>query len=166
MIGNRQVHHILHHLIEEFGTFSLCIIICTTLCINISYLLVVSAFRSADFTDAFQQIVKIILAEVLTLFQTFIIQDITLNDELLQYRSCPYTELGCLIAVHSITNSNDYIKIVEQRSTLNITLSLQLNLLNFSTSCLSLQFTRLINLRNMISDSCSINTKQSSHPFL
>lgn len=64
-----------------------------------------------------------------------------------------------------MTNSDDNIKIVEQRSTLNITLSLQLNLLNFSTSCLSLQFTRLINLRNMISDSCSINTKQCSHFF-
>ena len=44
MIGNRQMHHILHHLVEKFGTFSLCVIISTTLSINISYLLVVSTF--------------------------------------------------------------------------------------------------------------------------
>ena len=65
-----------------------------------------------------------------------------------------------------MTNSDDNIKIVEQWSTLNITLSLQLNLLNFSTSCLSLQFTSLVNLPNMIADCSYVNTKQSSHLFL
>ena len=37
-----------------------------------------------------------------------------------------------------MTNSNDNIKIVEQRSTLNITLSFGLNYPNFSDSCLFL----------------------------
>ena len=65
-----------------------------------------------------------------------------------------------------MTNSNDNIKIVEQRSTLNITLSFGLNYPNFSDSCHFIQFSSLVNLPNMIADCSYVNTKQSSHFFL
>ena len=65
-----------------------------------------------------------------------------------------------------MTNSDDNIKIVEQWSTLNITLSLGLNYPNFSDSCRFIQFSSLVNLPNMIADCSYVNTKQSSHSFL
>lgn len=64
-----------------------------------------------------------------------------------------------------MTNSNDNIKIVEQRSTLNITLSFGLNYPNFSDSCRFIQFSCLVNLPNMIADCSYVNTKQCSHIF-
>lgn len=65
---------------------------------------------------------------MLALFQTLIIKYIPLDDKLLQYRCSPYTKLSCLIAVHTVTYGNNGIKVVEQRSTFNITLTLKLNL--------------------------------------
>lgn len=45
-IGNgsfRKVHHILYHLEEQLCIFRFRVVICTTFCINVSYLLVISA---------------------------------------------------------------------------------------------------------------------------
>ena len=65
---------------------------------------------------------------MLALFQTLIIKYIPLDDKLLQYRCSPYTELCGLITVHTVTYGNNGIKVVEHRSTFNITLTLKLNL--------------------------------------
>ena len=103
---------------------------------------------------------------MLALFQAFVIKYIPLDDKLLQHRSCPYTKLSCLIAVHTVTYGNNGIKVIEQRSTFHITLTLKLNLLNFSTSCLFCKFSTFINLRKVISNRCSVYAKQICHAFL
>ena len=83
---------------------------------------------------------------MLALIQTLIIQYISFDDKFFQYRCSPDTKLCSLIAVHTIANGNNGIKIVEQGGSFHIAIALILNYPNFSDSCFFLQFTSLVNL--------------------
>ena len=50
--------------------------------------------------------------KLFTLFQAFIIHSKALNHIFLQNSGCPYTELGCLNGVYSVTYGNNDIQIV------------------------------------------------------
>ena len=89
------------------------IIINTAHCKNIGYLFPYSAFASTDGANSFQQFTKIVFSKsCFTLFQALIIHSKALNHIFLQNSGCPYTELGCLNGVNSVTNGNNGIQIV------------------------------------------------------
>ena len=60
-----------------------------------------------------QQFTKIVFSKsCFTLFQALIIHSKALNHIFLQNSGCPYTELGCLNGVYSVTYGNNDIQIV------------------------------------------------------
>ena len=79
----------------------------------IRYLLPYSAFAGTDGANSFQQFTEIVFSKsCFTLFQALIIHSKALNHIFLQNSGCPYTELGCLNGVYSVTYGNNDIQIV------------------------------------------------------
>ncbi len=104
---------ILYSSIKMICGIGISIIINAAHCKNIGYLLPYSAFASTDGAISFQQFTKIVFSKsCFTLFQALIIHSKALNHIFLQNSGCPYTELGCLNGVYSVTYGNNDIQIV------------------------------------------------------
>lgn len=99
MVRDSNMYHILHHFEKQLCAIRFCIIIRTAFSIDVSNLLIIPSFGSSDFSDAFKQVIKVVLAEMTSLLQTIIIQNVAFDEKLFQDRCCPYPELRGLIAV-------------------------------------------------------------------
>ena len=157
------MHHVLYHLEEQLGCIALWIVVGTTLCIHIGYLLIVAALRCTNLTDALQQIIEVVLSEVFALFQSLIVKHKALDDKLLQHTCSPDAELRGLIAVHTIAHSNDSIEVINQRI---VVFPIGRSYWKFSNNCLFFQFSCSENLSKMIVYRANVNSIQICHSFL
>src|ERR1700743_512325 len=95
------------------GYFRIIFVIDTALLIDIGYFKIQTPFAGADLPDALQQFIKVILAEVFTLFQPFIIQHKTFNNKLFKRFGGPYPALGCLETIYPVTDCDYSIKVIK-----------------------------------------------------
>ena len=81
--------------------------------VDVGDLLVEAPLAGADFPDALQQFVEVILAEdLLALLEPLVIQHEALDDELPQRLRRPDAELRGLVAVHPVADGDDGIEVV------------------------------------------------------
>ena len=111
--GNGIMKFVLYGCIKIICSIRISIVINAALCKDIGYLLPYSAFAGTDGANSFQQFTEIVFSKsCFTLFQAFVIHSKALYHIFLQNTGCPYTELGCLNGVYSVTNGNNGIQIV------------------------------------------------------
>ena len=105
---------ILHSFVKCHRDFSFGVIINAAFRINVGNLLIEPAFAHPDFPNPLQQFVEIILAKKLfTLLKAFIVKNKTFDNKFLQGFGCPYTELGGLLRIDSVTDRNNRIKTIK-----------------------------------------------------
>jgi len=102
---------ILHHLEKGLGDLCTLVVINAALLVNISDLEVEAPLAGSDFSNSFEQFIKIILAKTLALFEPFIVQSESLDNKLPQNMSGPDAELGGLAAVDPVADRDDNIQI-------------------------------------------------------
>jgi hypothetical protein len=81
--------------------------------VDVGDLLINAALAGADFPYALEQFVEIVLAEgVFALLEPLVVHDESLDDELAQGFGGPDAELGGLVAVDPVADSDDGVEVV------------------------------------------------------
>jgi hypothetical protein len=104
---------VLHGCIENPGDFTVWIIVDAAFCVDISDFLIETAFRGTYFTDAFQELIKVILAKVPAIFEPLVVKHKSLDDILPQGICGPDPKLGCPGRVDTITYGDDSVEVVK-----------------------------------------------------
>ena len=122
--------------------------------IDVRHLLIEISFTTTDVSNTLQQFTEVAIPSLL---QSFIIHRESLLDILMQSLCCPTTETHSYGRLYTITNSNNDIKIIMRKTTLNLSIPFFTNLQIIFASCLFIQFTILINIGYVIVNilSCS-----------
>ena len=86
-----------------------------------------------------------------------------LHDVLAQHTRGPAPELHAAARLDAVPNRDDDIEVVAFKRPLDFPIALYLNLCKFCTSCLSLQLTFLIHIRDVTRDDRPISVKKHCH---
>lgn len=134
--GYGEMKLVLDNLEEQQCLITVTAVISAALFEDVSDFLVSTALAGSNFTDTFQQLVKIIRAETLVELQTLVIQNESLGDKFVQGLRSPNAKPGRLGAINAVTNGNDGVKVIEVDLPGDIATAFPLNSSNFSNSCL------------------------------
>jgi len=130
---------------KPLGNWSVFVIICQE-CINIGDFLIKPSLAGLDFTYAFQKFIKIIFTEVLSLFEPFVIQYKTFDNEVLQGFGGPDTKLRTLLAVDPVSDCNNDVKVVIFQPSFDVAPALLTNCFQNGNSCVPFQLPRIKNI--------------------
>ena len=77
-------------------------------------LLIEAALGSSDISDAFEQLLEVVDAQVVAIFKALIVHSESLNDVFLEALRRPNAELGPSEGAHAITNGDNHVEVVVQ----------------------------------------------------
>ena len=104
---------ILHEGIEGLCRLTIFVVIIAALLEDIGYFLIGAALAGANFPDALQQLVEVILAEGAAILHQLVVEDEALLDVLFERLRRPLTEACGLLGVHAVTHGDDSVEVIK-----------------------------------------------------
>ena len=135
MSGNRIVKPILYHCVKIFCCRSQTIVVDAAFGIDIGNLLPDTTLARTNRTYPLQEFTKIVTPEnIIALLQAVIVENKTLPDKFIKNLCRPLAKKCSTLAINTIPNTNNSIKIVKSSFSFYLTPPLSLNCSNFSNS--------------------------------
>src|ERR1017187_8053656 len=113
LAGDRPMQLVLNRLEENLRNLRVLVVVDAALLEDVRDLKIKAPFAGANGANPLQQLIKVILAETLALFEAFIVEHEALDEVLAQNLSGPYAELRRLAAVDPISDGDDGVQIVK-----------------------------------------------------
>ena len=113
LAGDGIMQLVLYEGIEGLCRLTIFVVIIAALLEDIGYFLIGAALAGANFPDALQQLVKVVLAEGAAVLHQLVVEDEALLNVLLQRLRRPLAEACGLLGVHAVTHGDDGVEVIK-----------------------------------------------------
>jgi len=107
------VQLVLHRLEEQLRDLGILVVVDAALFVDVRNLEIEASFAGADGANPLQEFIKVVFAETLALFKTFIVEHKSFDEVLAQNLCSPDAKSRCLADVDPVADPDDGIHIVE-----------------------------------------------------
>lgn len=134
--------------------------------VDVGDFLVEPPLTGADFANLGQQVVVILRAQKRAVLEPLLVQHIAPEGEGAQHSDGPLTELDGASRVHPETDRDDGVEVIMIHVAGDIAPAFPANHPEIPDSCLTAQFTGLIDVAQVLIDGANIHLKECGHEFL